>query len=204
MATKKASAPKAARIVALTRRTPAPTVYLLDEEGRAVDLLTKATASPKDAKAAAKDADAKAAGTLAGTWMAKLRKEGGLLLVTMTRKAGKLAMTVQGSAPAVAGPWSWTWTVQRAAEPRVGIEASTATGRASSLRAAALAVLDAAQDVEGRTCKLRPLIKGTTKKPGSIVGTVRELGDERTRERDEREAGRERGRPRKSEQNRLF
>ena len=207
MATKKAT-PKPARIVATSKRTPAPTVYLLGEDGQAVDLLTKATASPKEAREAARKAEAQSAGTLSGQWTAKLRKEGGLIMVLLTRKAGRLDLTVQGGAPTVAGPWSWTWAVKRYGEPRVGIEDSTATGRATSLRAASLAVLDAAQDVEGRTCKLRPLVRGSTKKPGSIMGTTRELSGERERERNQRDqtdAGREeRMRGRKAEQSKLF
>lgn len=215
--------PPAVRLLAATKRAQLPTIIVGSTAG-ALDLLTLQAVEPASARERVRLLDGQSAGTWAGTWSAKLRREGEALVVMLSRKAGKLTLTLTGTAPALTGPWAWSWRTERRAEPSVNLPAASEEGRGVSLTRAAVSAVSAAAEIEGRTCALRPLVKGTKRAPGDYAATAGDFArsragtppqtrrmaqqDERERaqERAEREALRAKGRksPKEGQQAQLF
>jgi len=111
----------------------------------------------------------------AGSWKATATENG----VVLTRTAGKLVLTVEGSgALAVAAALRWTWRVQRKADTARGIGPTDDGGPADGFEDAVKRCWGAARAAEGAVCDVRALQRPARRggAPASLEAVRAELG----------------------------
>jgi hypothetical protein len=85
---------------------------------------------------------------LRGTWSAKADVTGEGVALNIGRRLRKVRVSITGRAPAVDGPWSWAWTVQRDGALDTAGEAQAGTDWPDVCKA----VLRDALDIERSRC----------------------------------------------------
>lgn len=130
---------------------------------------------PTEARKTALNVDALSPAVFAGSWSVVAVAQD----LTIQRRAGKLTMqvTVEGAAGAIqrtdAFGMRYRWRVQRAGEPRRGLEPMDEGGAAESYAEAVKSCWRVARGLEGAVCAERPL-----EKRGTSAGAVRRALDE--------------------------